>query len=142
MEKVGIFSTIGMIIAWVAEAFGGWDDAMTTLVICMLIDYVTGLMVAGLFRKSSKTADGGLESRAGWKGLARKFSTLLLVLVAVRIDMVLGTTYICNAVVFSFMANELLSIVENVGLMGVPLPKVITEAITLLNKKGNNDVTD
>ena len=142
MEKVGIFSTIGMIIAWIAEAFGGWDDAMTTLVICMLIDYVTGLMVAGLFRKSSKTADGGLESRAGWKGLARKFSTLLLVLVAVRIDMVLGTTYICNAVVFSFMANELLSIVENVGLMGVPLPKVITEAITLLNKKGNNDVTD
>lgn len=142
MEKVGIFSTIGMIIAWVAEAFGGWDDAMTTLVICMLIDYVTGLMVAGLFKKSSKTADGGLESRAGWKGLARKFSTLLLVLVAVRIDMALGTTYICNAVVFSFMANELLSIVENVGLMGVPLPKVITEAITLLNKKGNNDVTD
>lgn len=142
MEKVGIFSTIGMIIAWVAEAFGGWDDAMTTLVICMLIDYVTGLIVAGLFKNSSKTADGGLESRAGWKGLARKFSTLLLVLVAVRIDMVLGTTYICNAVVFSFMANELLSIVENVGLMGVPLPKVITEAITLLNKKGNNDVTD
>lgn len=142
MEKVGIFSTIGMIIAWIAEAFGGWNDAMTTLIICMLIDYVTGLMVAGLFKKSSKTADGGLESRAGWKGLARKFSTLLLVLIAVRIDMLLGTTYICNAVVFSFMANELLSIVENVGLMGVPLPKVITEAITLLNKKGNNDVTD
>lgn len=142
MEKVGIFSTIGMIIAWIAEAFGGWDDAMTTLVICMLIDYVTGLIVAGLFKNSSKTADGGLESRAGWKGLARKFSTLLLVLIAVRIDMVLGTTYICNAVVFSFMANELLSIVENVGLMGVPLPKVITEAITLLNKKGDNDVTD
>lgn len=142
MEKVGIFSTIGILFAWIAEAFGGWNEAMTTLIICMLIDYVTGLMVAGLFRKSSKTADGGLESRAGWKGLARKFSTLLLVLIAVRIDMALDTTYICNAVVFSFMANELLSIVENVGLMGVPLPKVITEAITLLNKKGNNDVTD
>lgn len=142
MEKVGIFSTIGILFAWIAEAFGGWNEAMTTLIICMVIDYVTGLIVAGLFRNSSKTADGGLESRAGWKGLARKFSTLLLVLVAVRIDMALGTTYICNAVVFSFMANELLSIVENVGLMGVPLPKVITEAITLLNKKGDNDVTD
>lgn len=142
MEKVGIFSTIGILFAWIAEAFGGWNEAMTTLIICMVIDYVTGLMVAGLFKNSSKTADGGLESRAGWKGLARKFSTLLLVLIAVRIDMVLDTTYICNAVVFSFMANELLSIVENVGLMGVPLPKVITEAITLLNKKGNNDVTD
>ena len=43
MEKIGIFSSIGMIIAWIVEAFGGWDEAMTTLVICMLIDYITGL---------------------------------------------------------------------------------------------------
>lgn len=139
MEKIGIFSSIGMIIAWIVEAFGGWDEAMTTLVICMLIDYITGLIVAGVFKKSKKTADGGLESRAGWKGLARKFSTLLLVLVAVRLDMVLGTDYICQCVIYGFMANECLSIVENIGLMGVPLPKVITDAITLLNRKGETD---
>lgn len=139
MEKIGIFSSIGMIIAWIVEAFGGWDEAMTTLVICMLIDYITGLIVAGVFKKSKKTEDGGLESRAGWKGLARKFSTLLLVLVAVRLDMVLGTDYICQCVIYGFMANECLSIVENIGLMGVPLPKVITDAITLLNRKGETD---
>lgn len=139
MEKIGIFSLVGIIGGFIAKAFGGWSDAMTTLVICMLIDYITGLIVAGVFKKSEKTADGGLESRAGWKGLARKFSTLLLVLVAVRLDMELGTDYICQCVIYGFMANECLSIVENMGLMGVPLPKAITGAITLLNRKGEAD---
>lgn len=139
MEKIGIFSLVGIIGGFIAKAFGGWSDAMTTLVICMLIDYITGLIVAGVFKKSKKTTDGGLESRAGWKGLARKFSTLLLVLVAVRLDMELGTDYICQCVIYGFMANECLSIVENIGLMGVPLPKAITGAITLLNRKGEAD---
>ena len=139
MEKFSIFGSIGIVLAYIADAFGGWSEAMTTLVIFMTIDYVTGLIVAGLFRKSNKTEDGGLESRAGWKGLARKFSTLLLVLIAVRVDLALGTQYICDAVVYSFMANEALSIVENIGLMGVPLPSVVTDAITLLNKKGESD---
>jgi toxin secretion/phage lysis holin len=136
MEKIGIFSCFGMIVAFITEAFGGWSESMTTLVIFMSIDYITGLMVAGLFKKSTKTEDGGLESRAGWKGLARKFSTLLVVLIGVRLDLALGTAYIEDAVVYAFMCNEVLSIIENIGLMGVPLPSVITNAITLLNKKG------
>lgn len=142
MEKIGILSIIGIISGFIAKAFGGWSDAMTTLIICMVADYITGLIVAGVFRKSKKTADGGLESRAGWKGLMRKFSTLLLVLIAVRLDMELNTDYICPCVIYGFMANECLSIVENIGLMGVPLPKIMTDAITLLNRKGNNDVTN
>lgn len=139
MEKFSIFGSLGMILAFIAKAFGGWSQSMTTLVIFMAIDYVTGIIVAGLFKRSNKTKDGGLESLAGWKGLARKFSTLLLVLIAVRVDIALNTTYICDTVVYAFMANEALSIVENVGLMGVPLPSIITDAITLLNKKGEND---
>lgn len=136
MEKIGIFSCFGMIVAFITDAFGGWSESMTTLVIFMSIDYITGLMVAGLFKKSNKTEDGGLESRAGWKGLARKFSTLLVVLIGVRLDLALGTTYIEDAVIYAFMCNEVLSIIENIGLMGVPLPSAITNAITLLNKKG------
>jgi toxin secretion/phage lysis holin len=139
MEKISIFGSLGMIVAFIAEAFGGWSQSMTTLVIFMVIDYITGMIVAGLFKKSTKTKDGGLESLAGWKGLARKFSTLLLVLIAVRVDIALNTNYICNTVVYAFMANEALSIIENVGLMGVPLPAILTNAITLLNKKGEQD---
>ena len=136
MEKIGIFSCFGMIVAFITDAFGGWSESMTSLVIFMSIDYITGLMVAGLFKKSNKTEDGGLESRAGWKGLARKFSTLLVVLIGVRLDLALGTSYIEDAVIYAFMCNEVLSIIENLGLMGVPLPSAITNAITLLNKKG------
>ena len=139
MEKFSILSLLGMILAFISEAFGGWSQSMTTLVIFMVIDYVTGLIVAGLFKKSNKSQDGGLESLAGWKGLARKFSTLLLVLIAVRVDIALNTNYICDTVVYAFMSIELLSIVENAGLMGVPLPSIITKAITLLNKKGEKD---
>lgn len=138
MEKISIFGTIGVLTAFIAEVFGGWSESMTTLVIFMSIDYVTGLVVAGLFRNSNKTEDGGLESRAGWKGLARKFSTLLLVLIAVRLDMALETTYISQTAIYAFMSNEALSIIENVGLMGVPLPAPLTNAISLLSKKGED----
>ena len=138
MEKISSFGTIGVLTAFIADGFGGWSESRTTLVIFMSIDYVTGLVVAGLFRNSNKTEDGGLESRAGWKGLARKFSTLLLVLIAVRLDMALETTYISQTAIYAFMSNEALSIIENVGLMGVPLPAPLTNAISLLSKKGED----
>ena len=108
---------------------------MTTLVLFMAIDYVSGLIVAGVFKKSTKSETGALESRAGWKGLARKGMTLLFVLIAYRLDILLGTTYIRDAVIISFCANELVSIVENAGLMGLPLPAIIVKAIDVLRRK-------
>ena len=105
----------------------------------MGIDYVTGLMVAGLFHRSAKSETGALESRAGWKGLCRKGMTLLIVIIAHRLDLMLGTTVIRDAVVIAFVANETISIVENAGLMGVPIPAAITKAIDVLNAKANNE---
>ena len=109
-----------------------------TLLIFMGIDYVTGLVVAGVFHASQKSSNGALESRAGFKGLCRKGATLLIVLVAHRLDLVIGTQYIRDAVVIAFSANEALSIIENVGLMGVPMPAVVTRAIEVLQKKGED----
>ena len=123
--------------AFVASLFGGWDAAMTTLCICMVIDYATGLIVAGVFHRSEKTADGTLESRAGWKGLVRKGVTLLVVLIACRLDLLIGTSFIKDTVVIGFIVNETLSIVENVGLMGVPIPRVIVSAIHVLKEKAD-----
>ena len=100
----------------------------------------TGLIVGGVFHASPKTKSGGLESKAGWKGLIRKFSTLLLVLVAARVDILLGTAYLRDCVVIAFIANELLSITENMGLMGVPLPPVLIKAIDVLNERSDKDV--
>ena len=105
----------------------------------MAIDYISGLAVAGVFHASRKTDSGALESRAGWKGLCKKAMTLLFVLIAHRLDMVIGTTYIRDTVVIAFVTNELISIVENAGLMGIPLPPVITNAIDILKRKGDQD---
>lgn len=140
MEKSFFLIGLGAIGSVISELFGGWTSAMTTLVIFMLIDYITGILVAAVFKKSDKTEDGGLESKAGWKGLIRKFSTLLIVLISIRLDIIFNTTIISNCVVFTFLANELLSLLENVGLMGIPLPSVLTEVISVLNKKGESYV--
>ena len=130
-----ICAGIGAVGGWISWLLGGWDTAVVTLVIFMAIDYISGLAVAGVFHASRKTDSGALESRAGWKGLCKKAMTLLFVLVAHRLDLVIGTTYIRDAVVIAFVANELISIVENAGLMGVPLPAAIEKSIDLLQKK-------
>lgn len=132
--KSGICTVIGIVGSFIAAMFGGWDQALVTLVIFMTIDYISGLLVAGVFHNSKKTKTGALESRAGWKGLCRKGVTLLFVLVAYRLDLALGLNYIRDAVIIGFIANELISIVENAGLMGIPLPNVIQNAIELLTK--------
>ncbi|MBO5449817.1 MAG: phage holin family protein [Ruminococcus sp.] len=133
--KSVILACIGAIGGGIASLFGGWTSAMTTLIIFMMIDYITGLVVAGVFRKSKKSESGALESRAGFKGLCRKGMILLILLVACRLDLALGTTYIKDAVCIAFVVNEALSIVENAGLMGVPIPKAITKAIDVLKSK-------
>lgn len=125
----------GLIGSAIASLFGGWDAGLATLLIFMAIDYVSGLIVAGVFHTSNKTNSGSLESRAGWKGLCRKCMTLLFVLVAYRLDLVIGTNYIRDAVIIAFIANETISLVENAGLMGIPLPAVIIKAIDVLQKK-------
>ncbi len=126
---------IGLIGGAFTTLFGGWTAGMTTLVLFMAIDYVSGLIVAGVFKKSNKSESGALESKAGWKGLARKCMTLLFVLISYRLDLLLNTNYIRDAVVVGFCANELISIVENAGLMGLPLPAVIVKALEVLKHK-------
>ena len=137
MTKNILISIIGVIGSAIASAFGGWTTGLTTLVIFMAIDYITGLIVAGVFHKSTKTETGTLESRAGFKGLCRKGAMLLIVLVACRLDLTLSTTYIKDAVIIAFMANEAISIIENAGLMGVPMNDTLKNAIDVLQKKGS-----
>ena len=103
---------------------------MTTLIIFMVIDYATGIIVAGVFHRSGKSKSGALESRAGFKGLCRKGMILLILLVACRLDLMLGTGYIKDCVCIAFV-----SIIENAGLMGVPIPQVLIKAIDVLKAK-------
>ena len=137
--KNQIMIGIGTVGSIVASFFGGWTASLSTLLIFMLIDYVTGLIVAGVFHKSKKTDSGALESRAGFKGLCKKCMVLLLVLVGHRLDIAIGTTYIRDAVCIAFVANETISIIENAGLMGIKIPVTLENAIDVLKKKKGAD---
>ena len=124
---------LGGLTSWL---YGGFGDAMLVLIVFMALDYMTGLIVAGVFHKSSKSETGALESKAGWKGLCRKGMTLGIVMMAALLDRVMGTAYIRDAVVVGFIFNESLSILENAGLMGVSYPRALKNALDLLNQKG------
>ena len=134
--KEWLCTIVGTVGGVIAGLFGGWDTALATLLIFMAVDYVTGLIVAA----AGKSPKGKLSSKIGWRGIAKKCVSLLLVLVAVRLDITLDTSYsIRDAVCIAFTVNELLSITENAGLLGVPLPTVITKAIELLQSKGKGE---
>lgn len=125
----------GIVGGTISALFGGWNYLLTTLLVAMGVDFVTGLVVAGVFKKSQKTPNGALESNIGWKGIAKKGVTLLIVLIAHRLDLAIGTTIIRDAVVIAFIINEVISITKNAGLMGVPVPPHIKKAIEVLKEK-------
>ena len=142
--KEQISTIAGIVGGFIAMLLGGWDSAMITLVIFMAIDFTTGMIAAAL-GKSKHSWTGRLSSKAGWYGLAKKFCTLLIIVAAVRIDILIGTTYVRDATCIGFCVNELLSIIENTSLMGVPYPDAIKKAIDVLQKKAgkmNEDATD
>ena len=136
--KAIICTAFGVVGGMVAQLFGGWTEDMMTLIIFMAVDFIMGLIVAGVFHKSNKSQSGALSSHAGWVGLCKKCVVLLFVLITHRLDMLLGTDYIRTTAIIGFIANEVISIIENAGLMGVPLPEVIIKAIEILKHKVEN----
>lgn len=140
MEKVNvlkatIISSISAIGSLIANLFGGWTSDLETLIFLMAIDFIMGLMIAAIWKKSGKSQNGALSSWSAWKGLCKKCVSLLFVLIAHRLDIAIGVDYIRTAVIIGFIVNELISIIENAGIMGVPIPAVITKAIDILRNK-------
>lgn len=121
----------------VATLLGGWDGSLRALLIAMALDYVTGLIVAGVFHRSTKSEGGALESRAGFKGLVRKCGILALVLLGALLDNLTGKAFIRTAVCLFFVANEGLSVIENLLLMGVPCPAFLKRALEVMKQQGD-----
>ena len=133
--KIYVCAALGAVGAFISWLFGGWSEDMLTLIILMISDYITGVIVAAFFKQSKKSENGSLSSVAGLKGLCKKGVMLLVVLIAHRLDISLGVEYIKSTAIIGFIANETISVTENIGLMGVPLPEVIKRALEVLKGK-------
>ncbi|MEN3129650.1 phage holin family protein [Bacillus albus] len=111
---------------------GGWDATLKILVTMAIVDYITGVIAAGY--------NGKLKSKVGFKGIAKKVVLFLLVGVAAQLDAAIGSnSAIREATIFFFMGNELLSILENAGRMGIPLPQPLMNAVEILGGKSKQN---
>lgn len=138
--KATMLTVAGAIGSFVTNLFGGWTSDMQTLLIFMGIDIVMGLLIAAFWKKSEKSETGTLNSTSMAKGLIRKGVYLLIILVAYRLDLAMGVEYIRTAVIIAFIVNEVISIIENAGIMGVPIPSVIRKAIDVLRQRSDGDI--
>lgn len=135
--KERLSAAVGILFVAISWCMGGLDTPVFALVICMGVDYLTGLIVAGVFHASPKSAGGGLDSRVGWRGLARKFVTLLIIVVANLADILLEVQCIRDAAIIGFCANECISVLENAGNMGIRIPKVLASALDVMRAKAD-----
>ena len=140
--KEMISAAAGAAGALIVKLIGGWNGAITTLLIFMAVDYLSGIILAGVFKKSPKSKSGALESHAGFKGLVRKGIILSLVMLAFRLDMVTGQDFIADGVIIAFITNEAISITENAALIGVPLPAPLIRAIDVLKTDDGRRTAD
>lgn len=127
IEKASFITAVG---AFITALVGAWDAAIITLIIFMGADWITGLTVAGVFKKSPKSETGALESRVGLKGLCRKGAMLLIVIIAYRLDIMAGLNGILRTgAIITLVCNEALSVLENVSLMGVKYPAIVERVV-------------
>ena len=135
MIKESLCTSVGIVGSMIISLLGGWDVPMQALIICMIVDYISGIVVAGVFHASKKSENGALKSSSGLKGLCRKCMILFIIVIMSQIGKAANIDYLRNTAIIGFIANEIISIVENAGLMGVPLPKIVYKAIDILNDK-------
>ena len=132
-----VLAAMAAVGTFIANALGGWDAAMKLLVAMMAVDYITGWLVAAVWHRSPKSVSGALNSNAGFKGLCKKGAILLVVWIGTMLDSTYGGAYIRTAVILFFIGNEGLSVLENLGLMGVPYPKFLNKMLEALQEQGD-----
>lgn len=135
--KNGILAVLAALGSFAANSLGGWDASLQVLIALMVADYITGVLVAAVWHKSSKSSSGTLNSVAGFKGILKKGMILVLVWLGVLLDHATGANYIRTAVVLFFIGNEGISLLENLGLMGVPYPTFLKKALEALHDQGD-----
>jgi toxin secretion/phage lysis holin len=131
MKQTIVNASVGVGGSLVSYFFGGWSDLLSFFLLTIVIDYVTGL--------SASLKEGkGLSSHTGFWGLAKKALMLVVVVMAHRMDELMGLSVIETGAIYFYLANELISITENYGRLGLPLPDQVKKMIQILKNKGGS----
>jgi toxin secretion/phage lysis holin len=130
MQQLGFNTLFGIGGAVLNYMFGGWNELTQLLFLLIALDYVTGLAASIKMGK-------GLNSERGFWGIWRKGLMVLIVMVGHRFDLLLGTEIFMVGFTYFYLANELISITENCGRLGLPLPGIIRKLIEVLKDKGD-----
>lgn len=131
---------IASVGATVAGFLGGWDVPLQTLLVFSAVDLMSGMIVAAAFQNSRKSADGSVHGKILLKGVMKKLVMLIAVGISAFLDRLMNTPSVCRtAMIMFFIGNEGLSICENIGLMGIPIPKFLKKSLEKL-KEENDDV--
>lgn len=130
MMKITLNNIMSVILTTFIYLLGGVDVALQCLLVMIILDYISGIASA-IYNKN-------LDSKVGLKGILKKFMYLVIVCVSVIIDKIVGNTGVVRTlVIYFFVANDGLSIIENMGKMGIPLPKKLIDTLNQLKNKGD-----
>lgn len=132
---------VGTISTFIVNIYGGWSNALTTLVIFMIIDYVSAIIQA-IEGKSLKSENGKLSSRVGFKGIFKKIMILLMILIGYRIDITFNLTYVKQVITLSYICNEFISIIENLTYIGMDKLPIFDKITTLIKKEVSENERD
>ncbi|MGM7683561.1 phage holin family protein [Cytobacillus sp. Hm23] len=130
MERLDLFLKTGATAIGGALGFlvGGWSKLFIVLLVFVIVDYISGMIAARI--------EDNLKSKTGFIGIARKVMIFVIVAVAYQVDLAIGNgSIIRDATIFFYLANELLSIIENAGRIGVPVPNVLRKGVEVLKEK-------
>lgn len=131
-------SSIGLLCD---KLVGGFDYPFKALLVVMFIDYLSGILTA-LMHKSPKTQEGGLSSRVGFRGILKKVLMIMLVISAQTMDALLNMDVLRLAVIYAFIANEILSVIENAVHLNIPIPNILKKAVDMLDEEGKHDPSE
>lgn len=130
--------TTGTIGSLLINLIGKPTDDLIILIVLMIIDLIVGFLISAIWQKSSKTVSGRLSSTVMFKGITKKFFTLVIVVIAFQLDKLLVMNVIRHIVIISFIVEEILSITENIAITGIKIPRIVTKALDVLEKEVDN----
>lgn len=134
--------TTGAIGSLLINLIGKPTDDLIILIVLMIIDLVVGFLISAIWQKSTKTDTGKLSSGVMFKGIIKKFFTIVIVVIACQLDILLAMNVIRHIVIIAFVVEEILSITENIAITGIKIPTIITRALDVLEKEVKNGVSN